>query len=1160
MNEDPPEGCFTQNVIFHAGNYVVYSGLSPSAYFILQNLLKSIYCFEDSYPETFLSEVTCGVRTMLSLSNEVALRLGHERFMTNTHAFSRRIHVPGVESIGNMVNALTFTLGEIFHFLQGWNWVKGFLNPFKLDISDPDQLFAETEKNPLWYRPLVAFGKKIVVAAPGEILPALNHFILCCASKHNCLASLIYQYRKVLSAAVQVFMHNSALETLDIELPPQEEGLPLDEFLFRIDTDKAAYVQLVSDDLQGFVCADPYTRWKPDSLLEELAKRSQELTERLTGESQGSFSKILVLTVIGSMGREGIIVEGTSAANSLHVILPADELYILVQLRHFDPLNLWKFAKARERLHKSTHSVLSLSFLDSYAIFQDNQRSFYTGDGYKPTFLLHAPGSGAGMRADAERFHDIHAARYGDPPKFMPVIRYETDVTIPIYYPEHGLVLPSLTRLVDGYRQPIWIEPLNAEDAHDENARQPQRLVADMLSYWIWQLTPSLRPHLFPLGEDPVTIRFVLENPSCWVEQTAMPDDNCRALTDCRMQVSGRNAHFEIPEALLLALASESNWGERIILAKILELLGQILGNAGKDSTLGDKEKNRMIDSHAPLGPKKRVLVIPDNRRPALDPRNLTNLRTIQEYDIQVQLDGLVDELKLGESVAGEITVKGERTKLCNEIVSLLVERLCAGIRRFHWSDLVPMLIGQHEAYWYKGATDMLTLPTRVECFGELASNEECMADDWMRFQATGTAIRTLLEVVAAEPPVGCKTLSQEAVDSLIATAHLVVYWATVSDHIHYDVMDYRVSILQSGRIAAQTSDLEESWEPFVHSKSSERLLSATAGFSAHFISENALEDTKQQFPQFDDAFDSEFGLSPFKIADLMSALTLLGFSQEGAACCMRLSKLSEKLKDDLKWNEDAIRTAISQFSLKPRNRWDVAPKGFSAARDIWPWRHNRRLSYIRRQLIVCLKIEEDPLVFWGPRHCNEAWMHLLDEVCSGRYHSDSMSPEMDKLIRKIRDEQGTAFERTVTRWLKQNSSWEITEGVAIGPGRAINATKDRGDIDVLCIDRQRRRILSVECKNLKFAKTPRSIANESKRLAQDWVPKHQARDEWLNSNKDLLTRVFDLGADDFEVISVVITSDSVPSAYLESMPIPVVPFTLLQRDGLPVLEHLAEG
>jgi len=314
---------------------------------------------------------------------------------------------------------------------------------------------------------------------------------------------------------------------------------------------------------------------------------------------------------------------------------------------------------------------------------------------------------------------------------------------------------------------------------------------------------------------------------------------------------------------------------------------------------------------------------------------------------------------------------------------------------------------------------------------------------------------------------------------------------------------------------------------------------------------------------EYETAFKAEFGVTMTRIVEFHRCLTLLGFRQKTAVPHLRLSEFKSKLEDVLGWSSTEIDSATKLFSLVPRGKWEKAPDGFDVKKDIWPWRYNRRLSYVRRPLIIGPEPKDDPMVFWGPRHTEEASKQLLALVTRGRYKlCEHSSKEMKTLIGRIRDEAGKAFTNEVEKWFDENTDWQVESEVPIGPGEALNSQNDLGDIDILAIDRINKRIFSIECKNVNYGRNSREIANEIERLmggkevSDSWIKKHFKRSEWLRNNIGILSSVYNLQSESFKVRSFFLTAEELPATYVRDMPLPFVSFTHLRRKGIGILNN----
>jgi len=71
-------------------------------------------------------------------------------------------------------------------------------------------------------------------------------------------------------------------------------------------------------------------------------------------------------------------------------------------------------------------------------------------------------------------------------------------------------------------------------------------------------------------------------------------------------------------------------------------------------------------------------------------------------------------------------------------------------------------------------------------------------------------------------------------------------------------------------------------------------------------------------------------------------------------------------------------------------------------------------------------------------------------------------------------------------------------------------------------------------------------------------IQKHVERDKWLRNNTQLLTQ-YVLNPENYEVRSIVLTSNELPVAYLtkHKSPLPIVSFQKLNREGVSLLKGL---
>ena len=1155
LMEDPPENLFTENIVFHGGNYVVYPGIEESECFILRNLFQTIFHKRNDFPDEFKKIVKSVSISLLTLSNWVASRLGHSRYLDSPDIFHEKIEVPNKHNIRMLSNAVTFTKQEIDNLLKECRLDYDFFRQFIIQAGDPSLLEEDPEKNPLFIRPLVDVYNNLVLVLPGSIISALRHFILVISKKYGTCGLLANKYREILWENVQECLRLMLFENIDIKLPPREENLPIEEGIYKFDTDKLAYIQLMADDASNYSEDQPHGMWELNNLPGKVDLRNDAIAQWLTKGKNPYCQELFIISILGRIGRYILFGLKKQPKNARVLLLSAEDLEAFIRLRDCDNLTLWKYTKAHEKLIKfSKLSMITSSFLDVFALYLKSNHSFYISDEAKPTVITLTPGFGRSIRIKAAQTGDVHATLHGDPPHYLTVLRRYNDKSIPIYLPERGIGR-SLEQVVEGYGQPIWIDSGDKLEKISNKLRKVYFEITEMFAYWIWQLTPSLRSHLESLGPNPIHILFRLENPENW---SNLNKDKKESIPEFEKKIDNRKIKLTIPTNIRTHLMRPDNKGERLILDALMQSFDDILKNSGNSHNLDKEERARILETHAPLGQKKKFFIISTETSVSLDSRYLSHLRLLQEHDLEEQLDGLVEELGKEAPEIGEIIEKEKKTELCNDIVNIYLKRLKSTLSKFPWYSLLEQLIAYNEAVWNRRAFNRLTIPTTIECFTDIQSYVKKLASESQKIDSTSLSIRTLIEIVSAEPPKGDQEVSMDELDKLLAVTHHLINWAMISDHIHLGLLNHKLSILNSGRVGVKKESIEGIWDPFIRIKTLEQVESAKKNFENQIRYESEIEKNDMGLKELDAVFKAELGFTVTQIIEFHKSLTLLGFEQKKVSPHLPLYQLNNRLKKILNFSNTEISDIIKLFSLVPREKWEKAPNGFNASADIWPWRYRRRLSFIRRPIIIGPEPEGDSIVFWGSRHTEEACKQLLALVLTGRYklYEDS-SEEMKKFIGKIKNDVGKKFTNEVKKWFEENTNLFVDSEVPIKPREKLNSENDLGDVDVLVIDNVNKKIFSIECKNLNYGRNPREIANEVERLmgkvetSVSWIDKHIKRDKWLKENIINLISVYNLQSKDYKICSFILTSEEIPATYITKIPLPCISFSrLIHQEG----------
>ncbi len=1144
VREDPPECHFTQNFVYHGGNYIVFSAYSEGDDEILRGFLATIQNNRDIFPRIFVIFVETTTFALLTLSNAVATRLNYRRNITSPDNWRENISLPEISEMELLRNSTIFSDSDIRSLLNPSGLDESSLMPFISSVGDSDFSEIVLGKNPLHEKPLVKINGNIIVAYPSMVMSAIRQNILIVAGKKGIRGLLLEKYSDYLWTRVCSNLKFMMYRQIKFRLPNIPKNLPIRDGIFRFDSDKVAYVQLITDNGSEYQEHEINGVWDTSSISNQINERTNKIVRELEKDKS---QKIFVILIIGRIGR--------SFKFGLHkpcenvILIPLEDMEIIAKLRDLDTLSLWKYSIAENKFREKTESF-SWGFLDKYALYRQNDYSFAIIDENVPKFLNVSPGTGLSLRMKSVSINDIHLALKGDPPRYISVMRRFDDENIPIYIPEDVSGM-NLDHLVEGYCQPIWIGPKTETIKINSlsGILDTYLGITEMLSYWLWQLTPELKNHLKMLGPNPVQVSFILDCEDRW--ENIILEKTAEGHQEIIFTVTFEKNEilFHLPPTIIPFFSRIDNQGERLIIRELLKAFRNFLISREKPNPLNDDRCHEIIETVAPLGLKKKFLLLNTTLQTSLNPRNLPRIRLLQQHDINQQMENLEDFIsKISQSVYETSDPKYKNNAICNSLVDFYYQRLLSEIAPFSAHNLLFNLIRYYEAICYSRAVKRLTIPTQIACFYGIETIVKKEIEEMPRLDGSSVSLRSLIEIIAANPPEGKKELSLDDFDRLLAITNRLIHFGMISDHIKYGIVDFSVNLLKSGKIKINYSN--EIWNKFYESKASEYVYQSTEHHAEFYTDFHRKPGHSNNISIQQNAFKAEFGLTLTEIVSFINALTELGLQSPESVTVLSLSEFKDVIKHMLSWRDEQIDCAIQIFSLSPRETWEKPPDGFSD-KDIWPWRYNRSLSFLRRPLVISRKPDER--IYWGPRHAEEAGRELYNLIHSGRYNTEKSSKEMKEYVGKIINKNGRSFTKAVKKWFESNTDWIVDSEIPIKPGKEFNSDTDLGDIDILLIDKQKKRLFSIECKDINFGRSPHEINQEIERFIDDrksYVQKHKNRELWLRDNTELINRKYSLDCENLEIISCIITSVEIPTPYLKDITMKFISYFKLKNQG----------
>jgi hypothetical protein len=1143
--EDPAENQFAEEFTFFGGSYLVYPGIAQAGEFMLSNLCKAIFLDpRQSLPQRFRSRAFRLVSSALHVIDAVAKKAGIGRGTAPVSDRYGPIVVPDAGTLRKLKNAVSFTTEEIESLLGPAGPSPRALDPLVSRMGAVNLEDYDVVNGPLLWRPLVDCDGTIVVVIPGMVVSATRQALLHLAYEENLQAELAETYNR----AVWENVEESLRFTRNIAFP-HRLGRPLNipnasEGFFNLDHDKVLYCLLVTDPLTRPVISDPFGLWTDDALSDSINQRISQVERDVLGVSPAPNDLFIVVAFQGLGGSAAFGLDRT-AANSHSIALSAEALRVISLLEGGDPLALFNFARARDQARERSR-ITATNVLDEFYLYRKNEYSFYFSDQAPPDFIMIPPGDSLNLQMEIARERDFHASRMVDG-STAEVTSLHGTASIPIYSPVADLG-ERIRLLVEGLPVLIWITG-PAGDADPEEHRI-YALFADAVSFWIWQFTPVLVPLLSALeNSQPIEIQMNLPAHDAWHSPGNASLQPGAQAVDAKVDTSRHLIEVTVNEQLIPLFQTADNRGERALMQCILNALSQLIPKSSPHALTPVAIENA-LGKIAPLGMKKMLLLFDSARTPEIDDRGLPQYRPLRKVWVNSQLDHVGQHLIADSGLkVGDIDVE-QRTPILNGVALECFSQLQRIAATLSPRGLLRFVAAHSESVHREQAMNRLTIPTRLECFRSDPEMIEQLAERIPELANVGLASRFLVEYIVAQPPAGLRPMSLDLYDEMRAWSYHCLNYAMLSDAVHFGIEEYSLSLLPSERLGIGGSASQRAMSSHMRAFALDQIGGAPENFKRQWEPIVPTLQGERFRTELDAATAVEFGVPLSELLELMEFAISVGQESPPGIMSLREDTFIEAAAKAMERGEDRLWSALDLLSLGPRPSFWTPPNGYAKA-DLYPWRYNRPLSYMRRPFLHYIH-EDVSEITWGFRHVRAAQRFLVDQCTSGKLKA--RTPQMRSFMSRLLNAQGEAFNKKVSAF------FEGLEGLVVGSrvkkvGSLRELQDHLGDIDVLVGDIRRQRILVIECKDLSAARTPYEMANEFTELfvgnhgKKSVVSKHQARAYWVESNVGAVVAFLKLSPKKrWKIIPLIVVDQPLVASYIRESPIQVLSFEEIRR------------
>lgn len=1152
LAEDPFDFSFTESIAFRDGAYTVLPGNGvESITFILRHIFAAIDAIADSKYGNFCREATSLAQAALTLIDAVAERAGLTYGVEPASEFRGPIVVPNISRLAELKESVTFSTSELSALLTAVNLNITAIDRLVLPFGSITVDSYRVGDGPAVACPVLFSDDAYVVVNPDNVLSALRHQVVCLAIEHGVKDDFASRYH---SAIWQTVVDTFDYMRQDLVLDSDNDSIPpwLSEGLFSLDRDKLSYVALITDPLDSYDVNEVFGYWAAPSIERTMNKRLMNIQHHVLSSTNAP-NELLSVFLSAGFGRAVMVGSngGDIAIDAPLVGLAVSDLETIAEIENGERLAVWKFAKAYQNVRKTT-SIAPTSMLNEYSYYRSNNYSYYLSDDATPSTIVLGEGGAGRLRMEVVPKRNWHAVESYKPNEAVEVGTMHHTIAVPEYGPR-SILKQNYEVLLEGLPLPVWI--LNDERI-DKNS--PFFGVginfAELIAYWLWQFTPSLAEYLIHLAQrySCMVIRLNITPDDPWFKRSSA-ESNSPAELLATLDLEEGVLDLEPQPGILRQFYSGDNAGEREFMRTVLGYLVQFTN--ADDNSLTDDVISMLIETHAPLGRKKKMFLIVPDGEPPLDPGNLPSVRKLQQQEESDLLDQLGHYLRQETRLPIGRIRDDERNAVLREVVDFYYRRLQRLVATLDPTNLLEILISRHEAIVNSTATHKMQMPTRLAAFEKVPEMVEIIKEELQDETNAALASRFVIEYVVARPPMGLRPLSIDFYDQLQAIANHLINFGFESDLIYFNLADLKLSVLPSGRLRVERDSFTKARAEYLDGLTSGRIARSIRRFARDvekMMTRGTGEPSEKpdEVVQLDEAALAEFGYTLTDIGKVMMQAVRIGQDSESEVLVMGTQEVHSEIAARLDFSDDKVAGIIELLSLRERRDFLIPPSPHSKW-SVLPWRFNRSYSYVRRPFLLRgagAKTE----VLWGFRHVYDAWINLVSLTLNGRL--ECKSPQMRRLMGEANDESGEAFNQLVAEELEKNRSLIVRKKMTRFGDRQL--PKEFGDVDVLVIDSRRKRLITIECKDLSVGRTAHDMANEIQSLfhghghKKSYVEKHERRASWLKLNLGDVLNSFGIdSAKRWKVEPLIVVSRELMTPYLHNSTIPVISYEQLMAE-----------
>lgn len=1091
---DPPENMFAQNVMFY-GNYRVLNGIDQTPAYNLQQTISSLFIGDNSYPTKFLDEVCILVYAMLHISEDIVCSI---KDIDNNHEEDegKDIIIPSAQVL-NHYSELVVLDGETFRKFLHYN--KYLLDLITIEFGVD---FESDSSNKSFYTCPFLYNEELdqyILLNAGLIPTALVYWILTIAKKYGIYEVVMENYNQHIFNECTHYLsnlgHKKILESqMDIELFSCDG---YKEYIASVHNNQLMIVMYVYDFGKDYTASTLHSKgFTVDN--ETISNRLSYLLSKI--EEFGIKKDDVFVTVItNSIGRSlSFGFNNNDYSYSPLLVNPFELMCISINEKRNNTF-IPRYLMAKSKLR--TIDTGLVSELNSIELYRENHSSFYMSDEISAgeVTTIFALGDSIDYIIRAIKKEDKRCVEGTENNTFAEVVLEDNSRQIYIEPKSAYRSEMSYYLMFDHFN--LWIKAKDIKDGKQINLFY---MLLDMLSYWLSECR-------FVLNEidgckRTYEIQVVLTDEA---DQYYLFDKDIHPLKET-LEICDAFPVLELwvsPEPYQYLKCNDNSREKEFMKIVIKHLNKMITGNNKLDLNIDSLFINPM---------RKKFHFINYQNNPCFKPVFNQDNHFVHDEDEDMLLDEIGEELiRSGQWDIGVVRDSKQKSDLMHAVVDILFKKLQDEVSVLDPKNLLEIFYDDLEKLLYKNVLYHQRYAQDIACYPE---SEQYKLEKINTDNKTSVALKFLVEYVAAIPPKGNVPIGEGQYERLLAICFLIIDWSYKNDLFYYNIFDTPVEILKSHRVGLKQTEFENMYTVNQTVRKNQLLSSSTYKDAIQWV------ERKNYLNDIDIVFEKEFGYTLKQLVDFVEGLNEYSKTQKGDTVFVaKINQIIEYINTNYsELDKDTILLIIESVSLKRRDKYLPAPKPFRNE-DVYPWRFNRELSFVRRPILI-----RDDEMIWGNRQLSHMILFVLDQIDNGKLKTKSN--EMKSLIGEISDVRGAEFNELVFRKLKSFNTFDVYSNVSkVNRNKIAENKNPLGDIDVLIIDRQYHKIIAGEVKGFNISKNPYEMYLEYKKMFEStkkkrcFYDKHSCRVDWCSNHVEDFKIQYNLEDVEWEVVGLFI-------------------------------------